>query len=266
MYCFECGFELVSGAKFCSNCGISQANLKLSDSEINIPLVDETDLISDNELKYYNGKLFSGQSIHNWEYYIQTEDMECFSDDDLVKKKRETNYFKGKLHGSLTVYTLNKFEEFILTKKQEYINGVLNYNAEFEIDGTKKNKQVYNNGTIELSEIYLEGKIWLRNFYSGVRITKEEYYSNLGQLSSIKTVVPDSLGREKTIGVFESYNEDGTPIDKLFFDESGNPDGVWKRYNHKGELFLKQVYKNGRLISENYDETKKRAWFIYKGE
>jgi len=258
MYCFECGFKLVEKSKFCSKCGTKQQS---NNSEI----IREEDLVTKDDLKYHNGKLFTGESFGEWDFLEESDEISGEEYEEgyfkTVNRKRKANYLKGKLHGLWEVMTENENGIFVVTDKKEYENGLLIKNTEYNIDGTFKLNATYENGSTKLIESYLAGNLWLRTEYAGNKIHKEEYYHKIGQLSVRKTVILNNLGREVNIGTLKSYNEDGTPLDDLSFDDKGNANGIWKRYNEKGELFLEQLFKNGTLIKENYQEDKKRAWF-----
>jgi hypothetical protein len=254
MYCYNCGSELLKEAKFCSYCGKSQSDLKLPKTVETELIIDEKELKTKSNLKYYNGIPFTGKSVEYSEYYDQT--LEFVTDDDLIKNKQESNYLEGRLNGLFTVHTENSYGEYSLIEKKVYSNGNLIQHSEFEINGAPINNYIYEDGKLKLNETYLGGKIWLRNTYSGYKITKEEYFTENEQLSSRKTVIPDSVGHEQKIGKFESFNEDGTPRDELFFSDEGEPIGIWKRFNEVGELYLVQEYKDGNLISEEFISNK----------
>lgn len=258
MYCFECGFKLVENSKFCSECGTKQP---IKESE----KIDENDLVTKNDLKYYNGELFTGESFGEWDFLEESDEDSGEEYEEgyfkTVNRKRKANYLNGKLHGLWEVMTENDSGKFVITHKKEYSNGLILRDTEYNLDGTFKINALYENGSTKLIESYLAGNLWLRTEYNGNKIHKEEYYHKIGQLSVKKTVILNNLGREVNVGNLKSYNENGTSLDDLSFDDNGNADGIWKRYNEKGELFLEQLYKNGKLIKENYQEDKKRAWF-----
>lgn len=275
MYCKKCGHKLIEISQFCSQCGMQ---LHIKSEKIN-----EKDLVTTNDLKYFNGMLFSGISISEWEfeeeYYEDIDDEKIVDINELgfmspieekeealfktIKRKREVHYKNGKINGLWRILTENDLGIYLITHRKEYVNGELIRNSEFNIDGTYKFDITYENGLAKLSKQYLVGNLWLRTEYLENITHKEEYYHKTGQLSLKKSVTINNLGNEQYVGTYESYNENGTPLDKLFYNDKGIADGIWKRYNENGELFLEQTYTNGKLIKENYQENKKRAYFLF---
>ena len=50
------------------------------------------------------------------------------------------------------------------------------------------------------------------------------------------------------VGKWKSFSADGTLISEVSFNNVGKRDGIWKVWNHKGELSAIMIYDSGNRI------------------
>jgi antitoxin component YwqK of YwqJK toxin-antitoxin module len=127
---------------------------------------------------------------------------------------QESNYLKGKLHGSFKAYNKNG----ILTEESFYKNDVL--------DG--KSIQ-YNDKTIKISEA---------NFINGIAEGEEKLYYDSGKLQ-----IQRSNKQGKLDGVAKAFYENGNIQETISF-VNGKRDGVLKNFSEGGGLQFEGAFKN----------------------
>ena len=50
------------------------------------------------------------------------------------------------------------------------------------------------------------------------------------------------------VGKWKSFSVDGTVSSEVSFNKTGRRDGIWKVWNHKGELSAIMIYDSGNRI------------------
>lgn len=171
----------------------------------------------------------------------------------VKSKMKRVNFLDKELKSNRLAYVKGESKPFTGTFYL-MLGDYLEYTEMYENGLLQGDKTWYDpNGNIMMIETYFGGKI------NGEQVT---YYPN----TVIRSVVTYSKGRiekvewndKKGKSIFKEFFVNGSGAWKHFYDDgtvheegqyvNGSKDGVWKKYDEKGVLEKKMIYRMGSMI------------------
>jgi antitoxin component YwqK of YwqJK toxin-antitoxin module len=216
------------------------------------------ELVKDGGLLYYEGTPFNGIAFamydeKNIEFEISIKDGKFDGEKKYWYRnsqiKQIKNYKNGILNGKWTAW---------------YENGQIEAEG-FYKDGDENGKRTawYENGQIEAEGFYKDGDEngkWTTWYENGNKKLEAEY-----KIVSIDASISDQYckngGRGMVepssgtfdlsimIGKYNEWHENGQLQRECFYNEKGNLDGFFSKWDDDGSLYEKKLYKDGDLIN-----------------